>query len=212
MRLLSAALLLASPIALLAQPSAPEPAPQAASTAITLQPALDAVRQSLLNLRLDRWKGPRNLRDETDTNVTSIRRDLDNTLPPLVAAADAAPSAVSPAIPVLQNISALYDVLLRVSEAARIAAPQPQIDSLQQAMSALESARRTLGDRLQTTAQAQEHQITDLKASLRAASAPPQPAAPTTAATTTSTTNHAKPKKKPTPKPAAKPATPPPTN
>ena len=209
MRLLSAALLLATPGTLLAQP--PAPAPQAVSTAAILQPALDAVRQSLLNLRLDHWKGARNLRDETDANVTSIRRDLDNTLPALVAAADAAPSAVSPTLPVLQNVNALYDVLLRVSEAARIAAPQPQIDGLQQAMTALESARRTLGDRLLTNAQAQEHQITDLKASLRSAAAAPPAPTPTPANSSSATTNHPKTRKKPAARPAP-PAPAPPSN
>src|SRR5258708_29380867 len=56
-----------------------------------LQPGLDAVNQALTMVRVDKWKAPGAVKDETDANLNSTRRDVETTLPGLLAAADAAP-------------------------------------------------------------------------------------------------------------------------
>ena len=154
------------------QPSAPQPPPNASSI---LNPAISTLQAALDGIRPDRWKLPGSVRDETDNNIASVRRDLDSTLPPLLATADAAPDSVTQILPVYRNIEALYDVLLRVSAVARLAAPSQQSESLDQAMSSLESSRRALGDQIQSAALTQDRTVHDLQATLRAVP-PPAPA------------------------------------
>jgi len=137
--------------------SAPVPAPATASS--LLQPSLDQLRQSLSGLRLDKWKAPGPLREETNGNIGSITRDLDGTLPGLLMTADAAPRVVSKNLPVFRNVDALYDVLLRIVQTADLAAPDGEKQTLHAALSSLDSARRTLGDAIETAAVDSEQQL-----------------------------------------------------
>jgi len=89
-------------------------------------------------------------------------------------------------LPVTRNTEALYDVLLSVVEAARISAPADQVTPLEQALSGLGNARKTLDDRLQEIATAQELETSGLRKTVQtltaaraaAAAAPPPPAKP----------------------------------
>lgn len=141
-----------------------------------VQPGLDAVKLAVAGVRLDKWKGAGAVRDEVDANLGSIRRDMESTLPGLLATADGGCDSVSKVLPVYRNIEALYDVLLRVVVAARLGAPQPQTASLEAAMASLDGGRRTLGDRLQGSAVITEKQVVDLRAALKAVPPPPPPA------------------------------------
>jgi hypothetical protein len=142
-----------------------------------LRPALDTLQQTIDGLKMEKWKGG-SVRGEATTNINSIRQDLQSTLPSLLQDADAGPATVSKMLPVLRNVDALYDVLLRVFEAARVAAPGEQIDRLQQAAAGLDKGRRAFVDRLQTTAAAQEKQVSDLQVALKAQPVPVCPVTP----------------------------------
>ncbi len=131
-----------------APPAAAAPAPTASET---LKPALVGVLQTLGSLKLDKWKRG-SVREEAGSNIDTIQRDLEETLPPLLKAADAAPTTISKVLPVTRNIDAIYDVLVHVFEAARVSAPGDQIAQLQQAMDSLEKARIKFGNHLQDTA------------------------------------------------------------
>jgi len=195
----------------LAAPVATAQATQAAggqTIAATLQPALDGLHQTMQELKLDKWKGG-SVRAEADRNISSIMKDLEGGLPQLVTSADAAPASVSAALPVERNLDALYAVVLRVYDAARVAAPGEQVDALQKAMNGLESARRSFADRLTTTATAQEKQIGELQAKLRTQAAPVCPAPPPAPVCPTPKKPVRKKAKPAAAKPAAKPATPP---
>ncbi len=145
-----------------------------------LQDSLGSVRQAMGLLNVDKWKVPKPVKDTTATNVASIRRDVDTTLPGLLSAADAAPDSVAAMLPVSRNLSALYDVLLRVTVVADAVAPDEQTRALEQSMASIDDARRAFSDRLQNTAEAEETRTVALKKKLAAAS-PPAPAAATTA-------------------------------
>jgi hypothetical protein len=181
-------------------PSAPPPSPPALPSA-TLQPSLDILRTALTIVRIDRWKSSNAIRDEAQSNLGSIQRDVQSTLPALLATADAAPNSAAKTLPAYRNVEALYDVLLRIDAVARLAAPPDQSSALDQALARLDDSRRALGDQLQQTAAAQESQVIHLQAALQAipppAPPPPTPAPPKCPAT---------PVRKKTP---AKPATPP---
>jgi hypothetical protein len=186
---------------------APAPPPPSA----LLRPSLDAVQQTVAGLKLEKWKRG-TVREEADANVGTIERDLADTLPALLREADAAPGTLSKMLPVSRNVDALYDVLLRIAEAARVSAPAAQITDLEQALVGLGKARTALDDRLQEAAAAQDKQIKDLRSTVQAQAAVKCPApapAPACPASTPAKTVKKKPRKPPattaptTPAPAA---------
>lgn len=134
-----------------------------------MRPSLDAVGEAIEILHPDRWKAAGSVRQEVASNIDSIRRDLEVTLPPLLTAADSQPSSVAQALPAYRNIEALYDVLLRVSEAGRLAAPRDQAMTLQNALAGLEKSRRSFAEQMQSTAAAQDQRLRTLEAAARAA-------------------------------------------
>jgi hypothetical protein len=186
-----------------APPSMPATVP-AVTTSDLLQRSLEELQTTLTGLRMEKWKGG-SVRSEAAANIASIQKDLQGTLPGLIATADAAPGSLSKALPVSRNLDALYDVVLRVVDGARIAAPVDQVDQLVQAMANVEKGRQELNDRLQEMAAGAEKQVVDLQAAVVKIQATPPPVCP------------APPAAKPSPAPAAKkkvvrrkPATPPP--
>jgi hypothetical protein len=203
-------LTLCGPALLLAAQTQPNTAPATLPTApgtppsATLQPSLDVLRTALVTLRVDRWKASNAIRDEAQANIGSIQRDVQTTLPALLATADAAPTSAAKALSVYRNVEALYDVTLRVDAAARLAAPADQMSALDQALARLDDSRRALGDQLQQTTAAQEGQIVHLQAALKAIPPPAPPPPPPVVKCAAPPVLH---KKKPTT--AAKPATPP---
>jgi hypothetical protein len=128
------------------------------------------VEQAVSALKVDKWKKG-TVRDEAGGHIGSILRDLHMTLPPMLATADAAPGATSKMLPVSRNLAALYDVLLSVVEAARIAGSADDLAELQQALTGLGNARDALDDRLLASIDALEKQEVDLRISLKASEA-----------------------------------------
>jgi len=172
-------------VAASAQPAdtAPDPSPAPASAGqigATLRPSVQLVKEALGSLNIDKWKASSAIKNEADANVQSIQRDLDQTLPGLGTTADAAPGSPAKAIPVFRNIDALYDVMLRLDAAGRLAAPKDQVGALDDALASIASARRTLGDQLQANADAQDQRMVRLQQ----AAARPAPAAPAPVACT----------------------------
>jgi hypothetical protein len=156
-------------------PTATSPAPAGAasaaqpSAAVTpsslLQRSLEELHTTLSGLRMEKWKNG-TVRSEATANVASLQKDLQDPLPGLLAAADAAPQSISKALAVSRNLDALYDVLLRVVDGARVAAPGDQVDQLVQAMASVEKGRLALNDQLQQLATGQEKQVIDLRATI----------------------------------------------
>ena len=147
----------------------PAPAPPAASVAPSsvLQPALSSVESTLTSLKMDKWKKG-TIREESGDNVNAILKDLKTNLPPLMADADAVPGALSKSIPLMKHLDALYDVLLRVEEGARVSAPGDQVDQLESALKQFGVARIQLYDSMTERAAGQEKHVTDLQATIKA--------------------------------------------
>jgi hypothetical protein len=192
-----------------AQPAPPQnagSAPQAISG--LLQPALDTVSRTLDGVHIDKWKKG-SIRDEASVNIDSIRKDLRTNIPALLQEADAGPGTVGKLLPISNHVDALYDVLLRVSEASRVSGPDDQAAALQQALLSLSNARLALNDRMQGSADALEKQVADLRATIQQQAAQ-RAAAPVPVALPCIPPPTKKPAAK-THKPAAKPATTPAT-
>ena len=189
--------------------SAPAVAPMPNISA-TLRPALDQVQNTLFKVHTERWKRG-SVRDEAGADIGSIKTDMQSNLPNLLHDADASPGTLSKMLPVSKHIDALYDVLLRVVEAARMAAPDDQADALRQALGTLGTARLAFDDQMQQSAANQEKQIVDLRTTVQKQAAfkcpapppvkpcPPPPPTHTrkkpaaSSSTTPSTTNQQKP-------------------
>jgi hypothetical protein len=185
--------------------SAVPTAPGATPVSGTLRPALAQVGQSLSGISIRRWKAPNDVKAAADQDVASIQRDLSGTLATLMGQADAAPGSVPAAFAVYRNVDALYDTLLRVVLTANLAATDTEVNSLQAALSTLESARGTLGESILNTSQAQTAELVRVRTALAKAAAVQKAPATTTVvddgpATSTSKSKHTT--KKPTSKPA----------
>jgi hypothetical protein len=143
-----------------------------------LRPALASLQQAIDILRPEKWKAPAAITAESTSDVGSLQRDVSTTLPPLLAAADAAPGSAPQLLPAYRNVEALYDVLVRVTQTSVLAAPAQQSAALQQATSRLQQARREFGDLLQSAAQSQDQRLRDVQAKLRSAQNIPPPPTP----------------------------------
>jgi hypothetical protein len=184
--------------------NAPVAAPQVSATApsSTLQPSLDILKQALASITIDHWKASSAIRSEAAANLQSVQRDMQTTLPSLLAAADAAPDSPAKTLPVFRNVDALYDVMLRLDAAARLAAPKDQMSALDQSLSALSDARHSLGDQLQSAAEMQDTRVIRLQAALKAVPAPAPPPAPAACTPPPAKKRRTKPAAKPAPAPS----------
>ncbi len=194
------------------QQNQPAPAQVAPKPSDILHPALSQVSQTMVSLNISRWKAPGEVRGATQQNVDSIQRDLNGTLPGLLATADATPGSVFAVFPVYRNIDALYDVLLRVSQTAMLAAPENEANSVNDALSKLESARSDLGNSILNNSKSNEAEVVRLRASIQQAAAVQAAAPPKTTivndgpATPAPTTKKRKPKPATTPPSVSQPA------
>jgi hypothetical protein len=103
-------------------------------------------------------------------------------------------------------VDALYDTLLRVVLTANLAAPDNEVNSLQAALSSLESARGSLGDSILNASQSQTAELVRIRTALSKAAVAPKPTVTTTVVDDGPATSASKSKKGTTKKPAAKPA------
>jgi hypothetical protein len=185
-------------------PSALSQTAPGAKISVILQPALSTVQQSVTSVYAGRWKAPNEVRSDAQQNLSSIQRDLAETLPGLLNQADAASGSVSPAFAVYRNIDALYDVLLRVEQTAVLAAPESEAESLSDALAQLDAARKQLGGIIDQNAQDREAQIVKLQAAVKTAStsAPPPASAKPSVVDDGPAAAPVKKRKKPAAKPA----------
>jgi hypothetical protein len=195
----SVLLLFAMSATLMLRAAQPSPENAATSPSSVMRPALDSLRQALLTLRPERWKAAAQVAGESASDVGSIERDLDTTLPPLLSAADAAPGSAAELLPAYRNVEALYDVVVRVTQTAVLAAPAQQSQALQQATAALQQSRRDFGDLLDTAAKGGERQLRDTQARLQTLQATPPPPAPVCPPPPAPPVKKAKPRAKPKP-------------
>jgi hypothetical protein len=187
-----------------ARGQAAPPAPPAGATfpIANLRPALANVQNTIANLNVGHWKAPAETRTAVQQDIGSMQRDLNATLPGLVAQAEANPMALSPAFAVFRNLDALYDVLLRVTETAALAGSGSDAASLEDARAGLEDGRGKLGAWLLQSISAQDAQVIRLQTALAARPAATPAAAPNKIVVDDGPETPKTRKKKPAPAPA----------
>ena len=155
-------------------PAAPAPGGFAVAD---LRPALANVQTAISNLNVAHWKVSGATRSAVQDDVGSMQRDLNGTLPGLMAQVEANPASLSPVFAVFRNLDALYDVLLRVTETASLAGSGADAGNLEDARAGLEDGRAKMGTWLLQSIGAQDAQIARLHAPPPGpAAAPPPPA------------------------------------
>ncbi len=141
-------------------PAADAPPAAPAFSIGSLRPVLANVQTVIGDLSVARWKVTGGTRANVQQDVSSMQRDLINTLPGLMSQAEVGavtnPGALAPSFAVFRNIDALYDVLLRVTETAAGAGAGADASDLEAARTGLEDGRAKLGAWLTQAISAQD--------------------------------------------------------
>ncbi len=128
-------------------------------------------QSDLGRLRIEKWKAGADFKKQSLTDVDSIQRNLQNALPEMIGQVRSAPEDVGATFKLYRNLDALYDVLSGVTESAGAFGSKDGYQSLSNDLSAIDSARRQFGDRIQNLASTKETEITNLRTELKTAQA-----------------------------------------
>ncbi len=198
-----------------AQSASPNPpavsAPVSYSSASQLNQLLTQLEQvsqttqiDLAGTRIDHWKTDSNTKRQTQANVESLQRNLKAALPEIIGQMRNSPENLAASFKLYRNLDALYDVLSSVVEAAGAFGSKDEFQALDNDFNIIETARRTLAERMQGLAESKEGELTQLRTQVR--NAQPVVAAPPKKVIVDDTEPVKKPPAKK--KPAAKPTTP----
>lgn len=146
-----------SPAATANNPAAPMPVDP-------LHSALGQVASALHQVDVSHWKVSRGWRRQLLDDSDSIQQDISSQLPGLFLKAQAAPKEIGPQLAVMQNVNALYDVLVRVSTAANLAGGHADAGALDDALQQLESSRKSASEQLLRAAALQDQHVVQLQA------------------------------------------------
>lgn len=178
-----------------------------------LKSTATAMQADVEKMRIEKWKTDASNKRQTQANADSIRRNLQSALPEIISQVNASPEDLSATFKLYRNLDALYDVFGSVVESAGAFGSKDDFQGLSNDMTALESARRSLGERMQKLAGAKEDELTRLRTEVKTLSAappppprkiivddtePPKKPAAKKKATKPGTTNSSAPAKKPT--------------
>ena len=155
----------------------PEEANMPPAFSVSLQPALQQVGTSVSRIQIDRWKLPQNWKSQLHSDADSIQQDLSHQLPALFQQVQASPAALDAQMRVMQNVNALYDVLVRLTMAANLTEKKNDAAMLDNALQRLESARKTASDQLLHAVLLQNQQIVHLQTQLAEGQAGEHPSA-----------------------------------
>src|ERR1700692_4136009 len=142
-----------------------------------LQETAQSMLADLQKARIEKWKTDGATKRQTQANVESLKRNLQSALPDMITELNNRPEDTGASFKLYRNLDALYDVFGSVVESAGAFGSKDEFQSLSNDMNGLESARRSLGERVQKLTASKEDEVVHLRAQLKMLSAGP-PAAP----------------------------------
>ena len=168
-----------------------------------LQQASQSTLADLGHLRIDKWKTDSGTKRQTEADVESIQKNLQNALPGILNELKASPENVALTFKMYRNLDALFDVTSSVVESAGAFGNKDEFQGLNRDLGALQDSRRAFADRMDRIALAKETELGQLRTALQTARAEATPKK-------TVVDDTAPPPKKPVTrkKPAPKPTTP----
>ncbi|MHB8303927.1 MAG: hypothetical protein ACYDC6_14010 [Acidobacteriaceae bacterium] len=130
----------------------------------SLTPALARVNSAVGQMQVKHWKVSRQAKQQLQNDAASIQQDLSSRLPALLQASQSAPTAMGPQMAVMQNVDALYDVLVRVATTANLTAGKDEAAALDEVLQELEAARKRASDQLLRSVSLQDARVIQLQA------------------------------------------------
>ncbi|HTU42111.1 MAG TPA: hypothetical protein VMF10_10390 [Candidatus Aquilonibacter sp.] len=144
-----------------------------------IQATSKQAQSDLAQLRIEHWKTDSAAKKQALADVDSIQRNLQDALPAMIGQLRNSPEDLQATFKLYRNLDALYSVMGGVVESAGAFGPKDDFQSLSNDLSAFESGRKQLAERLETLAGAKEQEIARLRAELKTAQAQaPVPPAP----------------------------------
>jgi hypothetical protein len=170
-----------------------------------LQQTAQSIQADLARTRIEKWKTDGSTKRQTLADVESIQRNLESALPEMIAQLKSSPEDLGASFKLYRNLVVLYDYFRSVAEAAGAFGSKDEYQSLSNDMNGLESARRTIGERMQKLTASKEDELTHLRVQVKKLSAAPPP--PPQKIVVDDTVPPKKPAKKKVAKPKPAPAT-----
>jgi hypothetical protein len=128
-----------------------------------LEQTSQATQLDMAKLRIEKWKTDSNTKRATQTDVESLQRNLQNALPEIVSRLRNSPENLATTFELYRNLDALCGVFSSVVESAGAFGSRDEFQSLQNDLSALERARRSFADRMDTLANSKEGELARLR-------------------------------------------------
>jgi hypothetical protein len=166
-----------------------------------IEQTASAASMEIAQLRIEKWKGDKSFKQQSQENADLLLRNLTAALPAIVSAVRRAPNDFAASFKLYRNLGALYDVMASLAESAGAYGPKDDFEALAKQAESLDAARRAFGDRLEELAAQKDAEIARLRSQLRL---PPSGAAAPKRIVVDDTASKKPASKKPTP--AKKPA------
>ena len=168
-----------------------------------LEQTSQTAQGDLSKLRIERWKTDSNSKRQSTSDVESIQRNLQGALPAIIGELRTSPENLPSTFKLYRNLDALYDVFGSVVESSGAFGSKDEFQTLQNDLSAIEKARHSFADRMDTLASAKESELMRLRAQIQTAqAAAPTPPKKIIVDDTAPTPVKKTVRKKPVPKPA----------
>jgi hypothetical protein len=143
--------------------TAPAPTADLGVLLAQLEQTAQTTNLDLAKLRIEKWKGGGDAREQFQGNADALSRNLNAALPGMVSAVRATPENFAANFKLYRNIDALYDVLSTLAEAAGAYGPRSDYQALAADVSNLEALRRSLADRLEAMATLKDAELARLR-------------------------------------------------
>ncbi len=164
-------------------------APSTAAVPATLAADLDRLQAAAVqttanisHMRIDKWKTDGDSKKEEQSNANALQRNLSSALPGLISNYRADPQNLNTGFKLYRNLNALYDVLSSFTEAAGAFGPKGDYDALAQQLNVFDTARRDLGDNLESLTAQNQSELNQLRMQIHNLQQAAVPTAPPKAA------------------------------
>lgn len=134
-----------------------------------LETASKTAQIDLSRLRIDHWKTDGSTKKQSAQDVESIQRNLQSALPEMIGQLRTSPEDLPATFKLYRNLDALYDVMGGVVESAGAFGPKDDFQSVSNDLSAFESIRKQLAERMENLAGSKEQEIVRLRSQLKTA-------------------------------------------
>jgi hypothetical protein len=170
-----------------------------------LESSSKSTQADLVKLRVDHWKTSNSSKKETIAKVDSIQRNLQGTLPDVIAQLRAAPEDLPTTFRLYRILEALCDVVGSVAEDTGAFGSKDELQAMSNDLNGFDGTRKQMAQRMESLSASKEAEIIRLRTELKMA----QAAVPVVPPKKIVVDDNQPPAKKPAvkKKPAAKPGT-----